>query len=488
VSAGARVVAAALLALAAAGCGSKAAKQPSTLAFRSRPDLMPPVVRVQVARPGASPGFIFIAPKAGAAQKGPEIVDGAGQPVWFDPVPGQATDFRVQTYHGRRVLTWWQGPPDAPVPGSGRGHDVIMDRSYRVIASVDAGFGTDTADLHEFQLTPRSTALITAYRVVPLDLTRYGGPKRGKVADSMIREIDVATGRVLFTWHSLEHVALTETYASVPKTTDNRGRSVWDYFHINSVQEEPNGKLLVSARNTWGVYEISRATGKVLWRLGGKRSTFRLGPSASFAWQHDARRRSDGTITILDNESGAGSEQPPRVISLRLDPQWKIATLVHADVAPKGVLSASQGNAQLLSNGHLLVGWGSVPRVTEFDASGTIVYDATFTRGDDSYRAYRFTWSATPSGRPAIAVEAPADDRRTVYASWNGATAVASWRVVAGAVAEHLEPVGSARKTGFETRISVSTSKPLLAVEALDAAGTVLATSAAVPAGATAQS
>jgi Arylsulfotransferase (ASST) len=483
----ARVLLIAALGTTAAGCGSTATKPPATLAFKSRPDLTPPVVRVHVARSTASAGFIFIAPKAGAAQKGPEIVDGAGQPVWFDPVPGQATEFRVQTYRGRRVLTWWQGPPDAPVPGSGRGHDMIMDRSYRLIATVDAGFGHNTADLHEFQLTPRGTALITAYRVLPYDLTGFGGPKRGKVADSIIREVHVATGRVLFTWHALEHVALSETYASVPKATAKRGKSVWDYFHINSVQEELNGNLLVSARNTWAVYEISHTTGKVLWRLGGKRSTFRLGPSASFAWQHDARRRPDGTITILDNESGAGSEQPPRVISLRLDPQWKIATLVHADVAPKGVLSGSQGNAQLLQNGHVLVGWGSVPRVTEFDASGNVVFDATFTRGDDSYRAYRFTWSAAPSSRPAIAVEAPTSGRRTVYASWNGATAVASWRVVAGAVGEHLRPVATARKTGFETRIGVSTKEKLFAVEALDASGRVLATSAAVPPGAAAQ-
>ncbi len=479
----ARVFIAALLLLAACGCGSSSSEQASTLHFKSRPDLTPPVVTVNVARPEAAPGFIFIAPKHASPEKGPEIVDEAGEPIWFNPLPGQATDFRVQTYRGQRVLTWWQGPSEAPVPGTGFGHNVIMDEHYQVIATVDAGLGPDTADLHEFKVTQRNTALVTAYRVVPYDLSRFGGLRHGRVADSIVREIDIATGRVLFTWHSLGHVALAESHTPPPKAGGKRANRPWDYFHINSIDEEPNGDLLISARNTWAVYKISRTTGNVLWTLGGKRSTFRLGPGAVFAWQHDARRQGDGTITLFDDQAAPAVGKESRAIRFRLDPARKTATLLASYVAPGGVLAGSQGNAQMLPNGHLLVGWGAIPRITEFDSTGSVVYDATFTRGDDSYRAYRFEWSAGPVTRPAIAVESSGKER-IVYASWNGATAVTNWRVVAGKIAEHLRPIGvTSKRAGFETRIAVSTNRSLYAVQALDASGAVLATSAAVPAG-----
>jgi hypothetical protein len=456
------------LAFAVAGCGGKH-PHPATLSFRSRPDLAPPVVTVTASSPAAASGDIFIAPKQDALEKGPEILDGAGRPVWFNPVPGQATDFRVQTYEGKRVLTWWQGPPEAPVPGSGVGHGVIMDSSYRVIARVDAGFGTDTADLHEFQLTSRGTALLTVFRIVPANLSSVGGPADGKAVDGVVQEVDVATGKVLFTWHSIGHVALAESYAKPSNS------SAFDYFHVNSIEEEPNGNLLVSARNTHAVYEIDKRTGAVLWRLGGKKSTFRMGPGTSFAWQHDARRLDDGTITLFDDEAAPAVGKESRGIQLRLDYAKRTATLVRADA--NGTLAGSQGSVQRLDNGDLFVGWGAVPRLSEFSSSGATVFDATFSTGDDSYRAYRFAWNTTPPTRPAIAVAA---DGHKVWASWNGATEVARWRVLGGTNATNLTPIEAVPRHGFETKATLFATKPFLAVEALDAQGRVLAQSAVV--------
>jgi hypothetical protein len=368
------------------------------------------------------------------------------------------------------VLTFWEGPPAAPVRGTGLGHYVILDTSYRRIATVQAGFGADTADLHEFQLTPRGTALITAYRIVP----RPGGRR---VADSIVQEVDVASGRVLFTWHSLGHVALAESYSPAP--TDD---TPYDYFHVNSVDEEPDGNLLVSARNTHAVYEIDRSTGDVLWRLGGKRSSFHMGKGTTFAWQHDARRQPDGTITLFDDGASPAVEKESRAIRIRLDAKTRTATLVSAYAA--GSLAGSQGNVQVLENGDVLVGFGAVPRITEFAPDGTIVFDATFSKGDDSYRAYRFAWRATPATRPAVAVAEGGGATATVYASWNGATEVARWRVLAGLDADKLDPVGPPLlKSGFETTLRAATDDPYLAVEALDARGRVLGRSAAVARG-----
>jgi hypothetical protein len=448
-------------------------------AFRSRPDLTPPVVSVLRSTAAVAPGDLFIAPKKDAPQKGPEIVDGRGQPVWFDPVPGQATDFREQTYRGRPVLTFWEGPPGAPVGGSGAGHYVILDDSYREVATVQAGFGPESADLHEFQLTDRGTAFITAYRIVPRDLSSIGGPVHGRVGDSVVQEVDVATGRVLFTWHSLGHIPLTDSYSGPPPATGKGSTSVYDYFHVNSIDEEPDGNLLVSARNTDAVYEIDRSTGAVLWRLGGKRSSFWMLPGTTFAWQHDARRQPDGTITIFDDEASPAVGKQSRGIRLRVDVKTQSAKLV-ASYA-NGVLSGSQGNMQALPNGNVLLGWGAIPRVTEFAKDGRIVFDATFTAGDDSYRAYRFVWHADPVTRPAIAV---AEDGRTVYASWTGATAVARWQVVGGIVADKLTPVGAPiARAGFETSIPLSSDDRYFAVEALDRNGRVLRRSAAIARG-----
>jgi hypothetical protein len=477
-SGGVTLACAAIVASAACGGGAKKpVATPATLHFRSRPDLRPPVVTVLHPAKDVAPGFVFIAPKASDPQQGPEILDNSGEPVWFDPLGKEATDFRVQTYRGEPVLAWWEGPPTAPVSGTGIGHYVIMNSSYRVIARVQTGYGPNTGDLHEFQLTPQGRALVTIDRIVPYDLTPVGGPKNGLAVDGVIQEIDVATGRILFTWHSLAHVGVDEGETKPPPASGAASKTPYDYFHINSIDQEPDGDLLVSARNTHAVYEIDPRTGAVVWRLGGKDSSFAMGAGTTFAWQHDARLQPDGTITLFDDGAAPPVEEQSRAIRIRLDTHKMTATLVQADTSPDGVLSTSQGNVQTLPDGHLFVGWGSVPRFTEFDRDGRVVYDATFSAGDDSYRAYRFTWAGTPTSRPALAAVA-GGSTTTLYASWNGATQVARWRILGGPDATHLTVAGTRPRTGFETTIKVRSHAQLFAVEALDATGRILSTSA----------
>jgi hypothetical protein len=64
--------------------------------------------------------------------------------------------------------------------------------------------------------------------------------------------------------------------------------------------------------------------------------------------------------------------------------------------------------------------------------------------------------------------------------SWNGATQVASWRVLAGASAGALSPVGTVAKSGFQTTLTASSAGPYVAVQALNAAGPVIGSSATV--------
>jgi hypothetical protein len=66
---------------------------------------------------------------------------------------------------------------------------------------------------------------------------------------------------------------------------------------------------------------------------------------------------------------------------------------------------------------------------------------------------------------------------RAVYASWNGATEIATWEVLAGRHQGRLESLGQVPRNGFETAMVVQTSDPYVAVRAKDRSGGVLGTS-----------
>lgn len=440
--------------------------------FRSRPDLEPPVVRVTARAPGATPGRVVVGPKprAGTEQAGPMIIDETGGLIYFRPLGGkiQAADVRVQQYQGRPVLTWWQGTSRQ---GIGSGHFVIVDEAYRVVKRIQTPNGY-RGDLHEFLITPRDTALVIAYPAVRVDLSSVGGSRRGRVIDSVIQEIDLATGLVLFEWHSVGRVPIRDSYSRI----DPSFRVPHDYFHANSVALDADGDFLVSARNTWGVYKIDRATGAVEWTLGGKRSSFKLGPGARFAWQHDAQRHADGAITLFDNSAAPPTRKRSRAIALALDGGARTATLVSARAHPRRLLAATQGNLQTLPNGNAMVGWGSQRYFTEYAPDGRVVWDAHLAVGYDTYRAYRAAWTGRPHTQPRAA------GRRRgramdVYASWNGATEIAGWDVLAGPRPDALAVAASSPRRGFETVVRVPAAARYVAVRAKDAAGQALGTS-----------
>ena len=446
-------------------------------AFRSRPDLRPPALDVTTPARDPELGAVFVAPKVGLSQKGPMIVAPDGELVWFHPLAGtdQAFDFRAQRYRGKPVLTWWEGPL---ADFHGRGVGRIYDTAYRPVATVRAGNGY-SADLHELELTPRGTAWIAIYEAVPWDLRSRGGKRDGTVYDQIVQEVDVRTGAVLFEWHSMGEVGLDESYQPLP---DKPG-VIYDPVHINSVAEQPDGSILVSARHTHAVYAIDRKTGKIRWRLGGKRSSFDEGGEKLFAWQHDARRRADGAITLYDNAAnGAKPGRESRGLVIRLDEEKKTARIEQELTATPPVLGPTQGNLQNLPGGNSLVGWGGTsPRLTQFDRAGRTVFDARLrSPGSESYRAYRMPWRATPAERPAVAVRS-ARGRTTAYASWNGATEVARWRLLGGPDADRLRPLGEIRRSGFETALRVRGDAARLAVEALDEQGRALARSETIP-------
>ncbi len=442
-------------------------------AFRSRPDLSPPVLKVTTRARDTAPGYIFVAPKYGPGQDGPMILDNSGQPVWFRPLQNEddvAMDFKVQHYRGEPVLTWAE---DEVVQGQRLNEYVILDGSYHEVTRLRAGYGY-LGDHHEFLITPQYTALITIYSLVSMDLSSVGGPKEGEVLDGIVQAVDIETGEVLFEWHSLDHAGLEESY-SRPSTDQTEA---FDYFHINSIEVDHDSNLLVSARNTSTVYKIDPMTGEVIWRLGGKKSDFEMGPGTRFAYQHDARRQPDGTITIFDN-GGMHKDEQSRSLVLELDEGEMTVSLVRKYAFPQGQFAATQGNMQTLPKGNVFVGWGSEPLFSEFSSNGELLFSANFPPEVESYRAFRFPWKGQPSDDPAMVAERGSDDKVTLYASWNGATEVDTWEVLAGPDPERLKPVGSVPRHGFETAITVGTAERYVGVQAKDSRGRVLGTSKA---------
>ena len=266
----------------------------------------------------------------------------------------------------------------------------------------------------------------------------------------------------------------SESYSHVPHIPAD----IFDYFHINTIQQQPNGDLLIGSRNTWTVYLIDGQSGQILWRVGGKRSTFALGSGVRFAWQHDSEIEPDGSLSIFDNEDSPPEAHSSRAIRVALNAQSHIATLLSSYELPgASVLSPSQGNVQLLANENRFVGWGQAGYVSEFSSTGALTFDMQLPAPVNSYRAYRSPWNATPRSIPALAVGSGANDTAVAYVSWNGASEVSSWRLLAGTSASALKALSTVPRQGFETALYTHGSKLYMQAQALGSSGEVLSDS-----------
>jgi hypothetical protein len=441
--------------------------------YSSAPTLTPSTVTIAThAQSGAAPGDLFMAPYQGKGTPGPMISEPDGTLIWFHPLPSgeQATDFEVQQYEGKPALTWWQGR--ILKVGFGQGEDVIYDSSYKRVASVRAGNGY-RADLHQFRLTSQGTAWIDEFDPIKMGTASLRGAG-GVLTDSVVQEIDVKTGLVMWEWHALGHIPLGDSYNPIP-----HNGNPWDYIHLNSIDPGTSGDVLLSARNSWSLYDVDMRTGAFNWQLGGKHSTFKLGPGTKTYWQHDAEWQPGGLISVFDNGSTPPREKQSRGVLLKPDVAAKTVALAKAFVNPsKTLLAPAQGNTLGLPQGHWLMGYGNLPNFTEYDSQGHVVLDGTLGHNVQDFRTYLSPWSGQPSTLPAL-VAKRSGASVTVQTSWNGATGVVSWQLFAGASPGVLVPLTTIPKHGFQTTGTVATSAAYVESRALDANGNVLAASTA---------
>ena len=307
---------------------------------------------------------------------------------------------------------------------------------------------------------------MTANKNIAKNLSNYGGAYNGALIDSAVQEYNLKTGKLLRSWDALDHIPLGDSYASVPTNG-----FPWDAYHVNAIDLTGNGTFLVSMRNTWAAYLVNIDTGKIEWTLGGKRSSFKFGPGAAFQWQHDVKLQSE-----LDGQHVRRS-----LLSAH---RWRHLRPGDGAIARARARSSTSRRARRRSWPSTAAAASSNPntwatrsrlRTATCSSAGarnptspstarraSCCWKANFPGPDLSYRSTLQQWVGLPLSPPAGAAR-QADGRTTVYASWNGATQVASWRVlagpsVAGPGASRLTVVATAAKSGFETAIPVPAS------------------------------
>jgi hypothetical protein len=435
--------------------------------FYTLPSMRAPVLTVTARDRDPAAGEILTTNGPGPGQYGPLIYTPQGRLVWFDQLPNgeAAEDLAVQTYEGQPALTWWRG--HVLSLGFGQGEDIVMSSHYQTVAKVSGGNGLP-ADLHDFQLAPDHVAYITAFNPIRCDLAQVKGARDGAIVDTAIQEIDVRTGLVRWEWHSLDHVAAAESEVEAPTDT-----APWDWFHINSIDVESGGNLLISARSTWATYQLQGGTGKILWRLGGDNSSFKMGPGTETAWQHDGRMLPNGEVTLFDDGSNPPIHSQSRAVRIALDLETHRARLTAAYThSDPPLLAASQGNMQTLPDGNAVVGYGGLPAISEYAANGSLLLDAHLPYDMTFYRAFRFPWSGRPASPPTVRADLNDTGEETiVHMSWNGATEVASWRVLAGEHPAALSAQATIASGGFESSTILPKKHAYVAVQAIDAAG-----------------
>ena len=334
--------------------------------------------------------------------------------------------------------------------------------------------GTDhqcEADLHEAQVTPWGTLLVTAYNATPADLSAFGGPVEGFIFDSLVVEVEISTSKPLWTWSAADHVPLNHSQQLPIQNGSGIFDAPWDWFHINAIDAVSESSILVNSRNTWETYLVSKPSGEIQWTLNGETGGD-FGPlpdNGRFRWQHHARVRNASdtsfSYSMFNDFNTAGPDgttgpSPSTALELQLSlpPNKSNSPVVLEDlsVPTEPLYAGSQGSYQFLEDevsqfvdyGQIAVlrEWGPTPSGFDFK------WEARF-GGDNlvlTYRGFKQQWTGKPNTKPKLVIS-----NGNAYVSWNGATEVTAWDVYAGDSGNQLTNVGRAAYAGFETTFAV---------------------------------
>jgi hypothetical protein len=251
------------------------------------------------------------------------------------------------------------------------------------------------ADAHDVLLLENGHVIMESYDPQQLDMSKVteGGDPNATVIGLVIQELD-ENRDLIFEWRSWDHFRITDSY-------NNLLASIVEYVHGNSLDADSDTTLIFSSRNMNEITKISRSTGKILWRLGGKNNEFDFSNDPRrFSAQHSVMRQKNGNLTLFDN--GNGSEPLySRGIEYEIDEDKRTVSLKNEYRHNPDVFAYVTGNLQRLENGSTFIFWGSIVgqighAITEYDPAGGMTFEAKFDLSTyPTYASYRTKWDHT---------------------------------------------------------------------------------------------
>ncbi|CAM1504161.1 Fc.00g017520.m01.CDS01 [Cosmosporella sp. VM-42] len=449
--------------------------------FHSAPHLGAPIYQVNTfdhEKVDKAP-YIFLTGNYSGAGVGPSIISSKDLSlVWADEQYGVSQAAQAYIFKGERVLAVYAGD-----------HIKVYNQHYEQLYQIHSQGDPSrvSPDDHECYLTAENTVILQFGRdVMPFDMTPIGGPEEGDgVRDRIFQEIDPVTNQVLFEFSTLQHFGLNDSiWPYKGEGVFDMGPFPHDFCHMNSIQKTPEGDYLVSYRHLNCIILVDGKTSELKWIMGGKRNQFKditVNGTATFSYQHQPRLTGKNRFTLFDNagiknglcKDGEGSPCS-RGLEIEYDPEAMTVKMVNEWHHPQSIITASRGGVQRLANGGTLVAWGQNAGITEHSPDGEVVMDiqrSQFVISEHGYppliiyRAWKGDWEGKPSWGPNISSNVE-DGKRSIYVSWNGATAVENWVLLLSSnqtnldgpekVANTLPRLGF--ETGFELQLPLAAS------------------------------
>jgi hypothetical protein len=372
------------------------------ITFPSRAQTLLPY-RMNIVDSNLSQGYYFLFTykmrKEAKPQLGQQLIlDGNGAMVycrWTDA----ASDFKVH--------------PDGRMSFFKKGKFFLMDSLFRIVDSVGCVNNIET-DSHDFRILPNGHYLLIGMKTVPTDLSVYPlflkrgvrGSKKGKIKADVIQELD-ENKKLVFEWDSSPFYKITDADPIYLNDTTSVSMP-----HINSVATDAQGNVVASSRYFNELIKINRATGKVMWRMGGPHNQFKfMNDSVPFLGQHDAHYLPNGNLLVFDN--GYSNEQRKhgvRAIEYRIDEKTKQVWNVWSYMHDSTLVSDATGNARRMENGTTLIDFGKIQNLNHnitcmlVDSSGRKIFDLAFADTLGSYRAYGYAQLPFTLHRPEIKI------------------------------------------------------------------------------------
>ncbi len=274
---------------------------------------------------------------------------------------------------------------------------IIFDENFDIVDSVKVPSPMNT-DFHDIILLANGNYLLIGSDEIYVDMSLkvQNGNQHATILDWSLIEVNSANN-VVFQWRLSDHFDVTDATEDIDLT-----QRVIDPFHINSINEDSDGNLIISSRHMDEVTKINKQTGAIIWRIGGtacRNNQFTFTNDTyqnytGFSHQHDAHILPNGHLILFDN----GNLKPTpysRAVEYVLNTSNMTATKVFEYRNSPDIYVETMGNVQRLPNGNTLIGWtgGDLANThlvaTEVTSSGTKVFEISH----PTYISYRVTRS-----------------------------------------------------------------------------------------------